>query len=488
MGRPVRSSVSSIALLLLVLGGFALPFPLHATCGGGGGGGVGGITPNPGGGEPTPQVYHVPWKVVSAGAPPAAPGWTLYWFPLSAEEARASALQTSRVLALAAGRCIEMAIVPPDHTELRDRFKAPAAEPLVVLAATDGTEIGRVAAAAGKLEARAVEGLVNGALKKSEDATEDRLDQAEAKDKAGDKAAATDLYKGIWEQRCLFPKPGRKAAKALKKLGVEVQDTAWLGDGSPEPLAPIVGEPVNSEIQRIMLAGLEAELAAKYREAEKLYIQAVDLDPGDPTPLRFLAELYRHHTGEWAKSRALFGRVLVLQADPLSRAVALHGLGKMTIHDGELQKGVGLFEQSIATYPLALTYRNLAVFWYSEKQPVKAAAFVEKAMALEPNDPYNRIFAAVYLAVAGQKEEAEKIARANEGTLAASYNLAAIWAQLGDPQRALDLLRRHFNEYELFDAVRAREMKEARDDYMFVTLHQLPEFVELTKLAGTVKH
>ena len=28
-----------------------------------------------------------------------------------------------------------------------------------------------------------------------------------------------------------------------------------------------------------------------------------------------------------------------MPADPLSRAVALHGLGKMTIHDGEFKKG-----------------------------------------------------------------------------------------------------------------------------------------------------
>jgi tetratricopeptide (TPR) repeat protein len=479
MGRTIRSSALLTALLLL-----ALCTPLSATCGGGGGGGVGGITPNPGGGEPTPQVYHVPWKVVSPGLPPP-PGWTLYWFPTSPDEARGSDLQTSRSLALAAGRCIGMSIVPPDHKELYERFKAPAGEPLAVLVATDGSELGRAAAVAGKLEAKPVERLVNDQLSRWEDAAESQLDEAGKKDKAGDRAAATDLYNRVWEQRCLAPKLGRKAAKALKKLGVEIKEAAWLGDDDlPEP---ILGEPVNTEIQQTMLAGLNAELAAKYREAEALYAAAVRLDPDDPTPLRFLGELYRHHTGEWDKSRELFERILAMPADPLSRAVALHGLGKMTIHDGEFQKGLGLFEQSIATYPLALTYRNLAVYWYSERQVEKAAGFVEKALALEPGDSFNQIFAAVYLAVAGKKEAAEKIARDNEATLAASYNLAAIWAQLGDPQKALVLLRRHFTDYELFDAVRAREMKEARDDYMFVTLHQLPEFVEMTKLADNMK-
>ena len=38
-------------------------------------------------------------------------------------------------------------------------------------------------------------------------------------------------------------------------------------------------------------------------------------------------------------------------------------------------------------------------------------------------------------------------------------------------------------QYERFDPVRAMEMQEARDDYMFASLHQDPAFVELTKLA-----
>jgi hypothetical protein len=67
--------------------------------------------------------------------------------------------------------------------------------------------------------------------------------------------------------------------------------------------------------------------------------------------------------------------------------------------------------------------------------------------------------------------------------LEASYNLAAIWAQVGDRKKAMELLRRHFYTYERFDDVRAMEMQEARDDYMFASLHQDPEFVELTKMA-----
>jgi tetratricopeptide (TPR) repeat protein len=161
----------------------------------------------------------------------------------------------------------------------------------------------------------------------------------------------------------------------------------------------------------------------------------------------------------------------------------MHGLGKMTIHAGRYADGLALFEQSIATYPLPITYRNLAVYWFSEKQEEKAAGFMRQALALDPQDGYNQIFSAVYLAAAGHKEEAAKVAMQNESVLEASYNLAAIWAQSGDRKKAMELLRRHFYDYEKFDAVRGMEMQEARDDYMFASLHDDPQFIELTRLA-----
>src|SRR5262249_55980147 len=152
-------------------------------------------------------------------------------------------------------------------------------------------------------------------------------------------------------------------------------------------------------------------------------------------------------TGDWTAARTLFEKVLTMRADPISRAVALHGLGKMTIHDGEFQKGLGLFEASIRTFPLALTYRNLAVYWNSERQGERAAAYVRKAMELDPDDPYNQVFAATYMVALGRSGEAAEIARAHEGLLAASYNLAVIHAQLGNREKAMELLARHFYQY-----------------------------------------
>jgi hypothetical protein len=67
---------------------------------------------------------------------------------------------------------------------------------------------------------------------------------------------------------------------------------------------------------------------------------------------------------------------------------------------------------------------------------------MHQALELDPDDTCNPIFAAVYLAASGHKEEASKVARKNEAVLEASYNLAAIGTQVGDRAKAMKLLRR----------------------------------------------
>ena len=230
-----------------------------------------------------------------------------------------------------------------------------------------------------------------------------------------------------------------------------------------------------------MKQGLIAELNAKYVAANKFYLRAHLMDPADPTPLRYLGELYRHHIGDWDKARTTFEAILNMPADPLSRAVALHGLGKMTIHEGEFKKGLALMEQSVEEFPLALAYRNLAVYWNSERDLAKANEYTEKALAFDPKDPYNLVFAAVFMAASGHGDEALKIARENVNLLPASYNLAAIYAQMGQREKALALLKRHFFQYERYQSVRTKEMMEARVDAVFDSVRQEQAFIALTR-------
>ena len=454
-----------VAILLAVL--FAVS-PVWATCGGGGGGGGGGAS-NSGGG-PAPVVYNVPWKIRKpADAPPA--GLVLYWFPASADEVKKSSLRQSRTLSLYASQCVSMELADGNIANA-DKLLGESKPPLAVLAKPDGSPVNKIESKDGKLKVVEVEKLVESEFKQRETALDAQLKEAKAKAAAGDNAAAIELYKSVATEKCMFPKKAKEAAKELKKLGA--------GDIAGIPEAPVLEKRASARIEQIMRNGLLAEINERYVAAEKLYDQARVLDPADPAPLRYLGELYRHHTGEWDKARSMFKAILAMPADPLSRAVALHGLGKMTIHDGEFKKGLALMEDSANEFPLALTYRNLAVYWNSEHDFVKGDEYTQKALALDPKDPYNIVFAAVFMSSAGKGQEALRIARANINLLPASYNLAGIYAQNGQREKAIALLRRHFFQYERYPAVRAKEMMEARVDTVFDSLRENSTFLALT--------
>src|SRR6185369_1200629 len=462
-----RLSRALAAFLMLM---FSLS-PVWATCGGGGGGGTGGVGGGGGRSEgPAPAVYRVPWKIWEAHTAPQK-GLVLYWFPASNNEIKNSSLLGSRILTLYSSQCVSMTVADSKTPELQSII-GNSVVPVAVLVNADGSPINKVENTAGKLKVDQVEKLVDAEMKQRETALDSQLKQAKEKAKAGDSQGAIALFKPVAEEKCLFPKKAKDAAKELKKLGVDEVGSI--------PVAPILDRAYGARVEAVMRSGLIAEINERYVTAERLYQQAHRMDPADPTPLRYLGELYRHHTGEWDKARVTFNTILNMPADAVARAVALHGLGKMTIHDGEFKKGLSLMEQSVAEYPLALAYRNLAVYWNSEGDLEQGNAYTKKALALDPKDPYNLVFAAVFMAASGHGDEALKIARANHNLLPASYNLAAIYAQTGHRREALALLQRHFFRYERYQAVRAKEMMEARVDAVFDSLRQDSEFLALT--------
>ena len=468
----MKNQISRLTALIMVL--LLLPTPNWATCGGGGGGGMGGMRTGGGSTGDQQQVYQVPWKVVKPDDSLTAGGLVLYWFPSSVEEFQRSSLRNSRSLSLYASQCVTMGIADAG-TSLGQKFLSGEKLPVVVLAKSDGTVINKLQNTNGFLKVEQVEKLVESDMKQREEAIKQQLKAAKEKAKSGDKDGAIPLYRSVLEEKCLFPGKAKDAAKELKKLGVETSVQLFE--------APVMDSAKSAEIESVMKRGLEAEMNEKYEDAERLYSEARGMDPADPAPLRYLGELYRHHLGDWDKARQTFEAILSMPADPLSRAVAMHGLGKMTIHEGEFLKGLHLMEASVGEYPLALAYRNLAVYWNSEGNISKADYYTREATKLDPTDPYNLIFAAAFLPGNGRGDEALKIAAENEALLPASYNLAAIYAQLGQKQKALDLLKRHFFQYERYQAVRSKEMMEARVDAVFASLREDPQFIALTGAA-----
>src|SRR5450755_2625219 len=131
-----------------------------ATCGGGGGGGMGGmgggLMMGPGLQDP---VYNVPWRPRVPEAPPATEALVIYWFPSSVEEFKRSSLRSSRILSLYATECVAMEVADA-ATPLGQKLAPGAKLPIAVLAAHDGTIVGKAENKNGFLRAEQVEKLV----------------------------------------------------------------------------------------------------------------------------------------------------------------------------------------------------------------------------------------------------------------------------------------------------------------------------------------
>src|SRR5215204_486669 len=206
----------ALATILIVL--FSLS-PAWATCGGGGGGGTGGV----GGGNrtegPAPAVYKVPWKIWEARSAPNK-GLVLYWFPASNDEIKRSSLLASRILTLYSAQCVSMTVADAKTPELQPII-GDSALPVAVLAGADGSPIKKVENTGGKLKVDQIEKLLEAEMKQRETSLDTQLKSAKEKVKAGDNPGAIALLKPVAEEKCLFPKKAKDAAKELKKLGVE---------------------------------------------------------------------------------------------------------------------------------------------------------------------------------------------------------------------------------------------------------------------------
>src|SRR5882762_1599193 len=244
-----------------------------ATCGGGGGGGGGGMSNSGGGGGSNAPTYPVPWKLYKAANAPSS-GLVLYWFPANENEVKNSSLRQSRALSLYASQCVAMEVADT-RIPNADKLLGDSKLPVAVLATPDGTPVKKVENKDGKLKVGDVEKVVDGEMKQRESSLDGQLKDAAAKVKAGDNDGAIKEYRAVLDQKCLFPKKAKDAAKELKKLGVT--EIASL------PPTPVLEPRQSALIEQTMRRGLIAEMNGRYVTADKLYTQAHLMDPADPT-------------------------------------------------------------------------------------------------------------------------------------------------------------------------------------------------------------
>jgi hypothetical protein len=168
----------------------------------------------PGTGNPDEQL--VPWKFVPTGSELVKGPFVVYWLPESMKDIEHSPLFTSTVLLEASARCVDFQIVTPDDAVNIARLAKPPAAMIM----NDGRVVRQVSAARPK----SVEQMVSAELSAREDEVFARLDRAK-------KEKSVELYRKIWDERCLYPLIGTEAQRGLKGLGVIVTEP-------PSTLAP----------------------------------------------------------------------------------------------------------------------------------------------------------------------------------------------------------------------------------------------------------
>ncbi len=156
----------------------------------------------------------VPWKVIEPGAPREASPLVLFWVPASRDELRRSDLLTSDELTLYSSHCVAMRIVRLDDTETLHRLAIDGELPVAVLTDAEGNVLARSPATS----AVEVEAIVREELHDRAEEAEAMLDDAREKADDGELAAAIAIYRLVWTQRCVCPRQGRTAQKALRRL------------------------------------------------------------------------------------------------------------------------------------------------------------------------------------------------------------------------------------------------------------------------------
>lgn len=222
--RTRTNATLALAITLLVF----IPRPVAAGGEGQRGGGAG--RSRPGSGDST--MHFVPWRYLEAGVVLEKAPLTLYWLPASRDEITRSELQSSRKLAAAASQCIAMEVVLPEDAATTEKLGATGKRPEALLVDSEGKVVRRTENVKGTLKPAAVEQMLEEELSARDAAVYAQFSEAKKDGAAGQKDAAVDLFKKVWEQRCMFPAAAGEAQRALKALGVIVSDAP------PAPVKP----------------------------------------------------------------------------------------------------------------------------------------------------------------------------------------------------------------------------------------------------------
>lgn len=180
---------------------------------------------------------NVAWKFLQEDAVLHEKAITVYWLPATLKDAQKSPLLTAKSLLDATTRCVDFEIVLPERAAPIAKLFPSGPPPAGVMVDREGKVI-RTATSA-----KEIEKMVSAELDARDEAMLHTMTEADAQVRAGNNAQAIELYRKIWDDRCLFTLAGSEAQRSLKRLGVMVAEPATKSPQSPPPPVKIEPKP-----------------------------------------------------------------------------------------------------------------------------------------------------------------------------------------------------------------------------------------------------
>ena len=160
-------------------------------------------------GTGNPEELFVPWKFLPKGTELVKGPVVVYWLPATLAETEHSPLRTSQVLLDDSARCVALEIVAPDDAVTIAKLGATGKLPMALITNSDG----RVVREVDNTRPKTIEQMVSDELSARDNAVLRELSEAK-------RMNSVELYKKIWDNRCLYPLVWRMLAPGLLSVPV----------------------------------------------------------------------------------------------------------------------------------------------------------------------------------------------------------------------------------------------------------------------------
>ena len=219
----------------------------------------------------------------------------------------------------------------------------------------------------------------------------------------------------------------------------------------------------------------------KYEESEREFKQAIALNPRYPTAYHWY-NIMLIRTGRTDEAAMIIKKGYEL--DPFSPIITLN-VGIIPLIHKQFEEAVPYFKKCIELDPsFAPGYGWLGLAYQRMNNYPEAIVQIQKAIELSGRSSEYVSYLGYVLGKNGKRDDALKLVKENEDRYHAgtgsAYNIARIYAGLGDKEQVLQWLEQDFKDHSTW-------INSLIEDYVWDDVKTEPRFIELEKKMGLVK-